>query len=318
MTLVDSRPDSADAEALEMAPAALPREVRLTALSDLARDVRLRRGDAAGREPAAACRASSSMPLLAGGLRRNALHEIRSVLSRDSGAATGFAAAVLARLAAVDHKPILWIMERTAAAEAGTLYGVGLERLGLDPQRLIIVSVQKPLDVLWVAEEGLACRGLAAVLAEIRGAPRQLDLTATRRLALRARSGVMGLLLRQSDVTEPSAASTRWRAEPLPATSLDGYAAGIGRPAWRLVLERNRRGTTGAIDVEWDHDRQSLAAIATDGDRLFAAPAHPLPVPALPFDRPPAPPDGKVIALPVPAPWEESEREIRRRIARAR
>jgi protein ImuA len=259
--------------------------------------------------------------LLAGGLRRDALHEIRSCLSRDSGAATGFAAAILARLAEVDGKPILWIVEAASADEAGILYGRGLERLGVDPKRLIVVRVRKPIEALWVAEEGLACRGLAAVLAEIKGAPRLLDLTATRRLALRARSGVMGILLRQGSESEPSAATTRWRVEPLPASTIDGYAAGIGRPAWRLILERNRRGTTGAIDVEWDHARRSFTAIAAAG-MAAAAPAgtaHSLAGAAVPVDRPPATPEaGSVVALPVLTPREESWREIRRRIARAR
>src|SRR3954454_16083855 len=38
--------------------------------------------------------------MLAGGLRRNALHEIRGETSIDASAATGFATAILARLAA--------------------------------------------------------------------------------------------------------------------------------------------------------------------------------------------------------------------------
>ena len=253
--------------------------------------------------------------LLAGGLRRDALHEIRSTLSRDNGAATGFAVAVLATLAATDPRPVLWIAEGASADEAGVPYGRGLAVLGLDPRRLIVVHVRRPLDALWVAEEGLACRGLSAVLAEIKGAPRLLDLTATRRLALRARTGVMGILLRQANETEPSAATTRWRAEPLPAPAIDGYVAGIGRPAWRLVLERNRRGVAGAIDVEWDHGRRSLAAIAAGA---ATGTAISFPVPAVSGDRPAAPPEaGKVVALP-PFAFADSPREIRRRIAWAR
>jgi protein ImuA len=252
--------------------------------------------------------------LLEGGLRRDALHEIRSRLSRDNGAATGFAAAILARLAAVDARPILWIIESAAADEAGLPYGIGLDRLGLDLRRLIVVRVRRPLDALWVAEEGLDCRGLAAVLVEIKGAPRLLDLTATRRLALRARSGVTGLLLRQVDEIGPSAASTRWSVEPLPATVFDGYADGIGRPAWRLILERNRRGSLGTIDVEWDHGRRTLAAVAAS-----IRPTHPVAHAALPFDRPPPPPDiGNVVALPARFAWQQSAREIRRRIALGR
>src|SRR3954471_5178197 len=93
--------------------------------------------------------------LLAGGLRRDTLHEIRSTLSRDNGAATGFAVAVLARLARADPRPILWIVEGASAEEAGAPYGRGLDGLGLDPRRLIVVRVQRPIDALWVAEEGL-------------------------------------------------------------------------------------------------------------------------------------------------------------------
>ena len=113
---------------------------------------------------------------------------------------------------------MLWIVEAAAAREAGLPYGVGLDRFGCDSTRLIVVRVRKPGDALWVFEEGLACRGLAAVLTEIRGTPRLLDLTASRRLALRAEAGgVMGLLLRQTGEADPSAALTRWRVAPLPA-----------------------------------------------------------------------------------------------------
>lgn len=221
--------------------------------------------------------------MLAGGLSRNALHEIRSDTTRDAAAATGFAAALLARLAAVDRRPVLWVAEASALREAGQPYGAGLDRFGTDSSRLILVRVKKPTEALWVFEEGLSCRGLAAVLAEIRGNPRPLDLTATRRLALRANAGgVMGLLLRQSGQPDASAVATRWSVAPLPAGVTDDYPAGIGRPAWRLTLERNRHGSTGSIDVEWDHERRAFA--------LAGRPAHSRPVAAAPVDRPhPAP-----------------------------
>jgi len=224
--------------------------------------------------------------VLAGGLRRDALHEVRSAAGREAAAATGFVAAILARLADRDSRPILWIAERAASREAGLPYGIGFDRFGLDYRRLIVVRAKKPNDALWVAEEGLACRGLAAVIAELRGQPRLLDLTGSRRLALRARSGsVMGLLLRQSDRPEPGAATTRWLVTPRPAATLDDYPAGIGRPAWRLTLERNRLGQTGVFDVEWDHGSRCFVPAAG-----AANPAHPLPPSAVPVDRsnPPA------------------------------
>ena len=116
--------------------------------------------------------------MLAGGLRRDALHELWSDTAREA-AATGFAAAILARLTAIDDRPVLWIVEAASAREAGLPYGAGLDRFGADSTRLIVVRVRKPGDALWVSEEGLSCRGLAAVLTEIRGNPRVLDLTAS-------------------------------------------------------------------------------------------------------------------------------------------
>lgn len=266
--------------------------------------------------------------ILGGGLRRAALHEIRSGESRDAAAATGFAVGVLAILASQEArsgaaatgkhqearseqrerpgsqqearrtegptgKQIMWIIESAAAHEAGFPYAAGLRCFGLSPSRLIVVRVRKPGDVLWVFEEGLRCRGLAAVVAEIRGNPRPLDLTASRRLALRAGAhGVMGLLLRQTSRVEPNAAATRWLVAPRPAATTDDYPDGIGNPVWRLTLERNRSGATGVFDVEWDHERGTFAESAP------ARAAHSLPVAAVSADRPPPPADiGQCVAL---------------------
>src|SRR5581483_5374423 len=230
---------------------------------------------------------------LGGGLARKALHEFRSPQTRDAGAVTGLALALLARLAAADRRPILWVMERSAIREAGLPYGAGLAAFGFDPGRLVIVRVRKPADALWVMEEALRCRGLAAALGEIRGEPHDLDLTSSRRLALRAHeTGVMGVLLRQAGDAMPGAAATRWLVAPLPASVTDDFAAGIGRPAWRLTLERSRIGTSGTFDVEWDNDRRSFAPLKRIG------PALPLSRPAPAFDRPAFPADaGAVVAL---------------------
>jgi len=217
--------------------------------------------------------------VLAGGLRRDACHEIRGAFARDIAAATGFASAILARLTRRDDRPVLWIVEAAAGREAGLPYGAGLDRFGLDSRRLIVVRVRKAGDALWVFEEGLSCRGLAAVLGELRGEPRRFDLTASRRLALRAQAGgVMGLLLRHSDRIQPGAAATRWLVAPRPTATLDDCPVVLGGPAWRLTLERNRLGATGTFDLEWDHGRCCFVPVATD-------PPHSLPVAAVPADR---------------------------------
>ncbi|MCB1498216.1 MAG: hypothetical protein KDK07_00245 [Bauldia sp.] len=218
---------------------------------------------------------------LGGGLRRNALHEIRASETRDVSAASGFATALLARLSACDDRPILIIVEEEAAREGGRPYGPGIGQFGLDPGRLIVVATRRAQESLWVFEEGLRCTGLTAVLCEIRGRPRALDLTASRRLALRAReNGVMGLLLRQAGGAEPGAAATRWRVAPRPAATTDDFTEGIGRPVWQLDLERNRGGPSGRIDLEWDHG--TLRFTVAPGD----AAAIPVPDAALSRDRP--------------------------------
>jgi protein ImuA len=229
--------------------------------------------------------------LLGGGLQRAALHEMRVAESRDIAAMTGFAVAILARLAQDDTRPLLWIVEQAVGAETGLPYGGGLRTLGLDPGDLIVVRVRRPVDALWVFEEGLRCSGLAGVVAEMQGNPRALDLTASRRLALRAaESGVTGFLLRQSARAAPGAASTRWLVGPLPASTDEDFPEGIGHPAWRLSLERNRHGATGVFDMEWNHEQRRFAPART-------ATARPRPLAALPGDGPPPPPEPrKVVA----------------------
>jgi len=248
--------------------------------------------------------------LLGGGLKRAALHELRAAESRDAAAMTGFATALLMRLSADTRRPVLWIVEQTATIESGFLYGGGLRHFGIDPARLIVVRVTRAIDALWVFEEGLRSAGLAAVVAEIHGNPRQLDLTASRRLALRsAEHAVTGLLLRQSSRPIPGAASTRWLVTPLPAAPDAIDPEGIGAPVWRLTLERNRQGATGTIDVEWDHDHRCFLAADT---------AHPRPLASPSRDRPPPPPDaGKVVAL-ARLPREDLPREQRRLRLQAR
>lgn len=219
--------------------------------------------------------------LLMGGLRRNGLHEIRAEETREVSAASGFATAILARLAGCDDRPILLVLEEEAAREGGRPYGPGLGQFGLDPARLVVVATRRPQETLWVFEEGLRCAGLAAVLCELRGHPKVLDLTASRRLALRARdSGVMGLLLRQAGAAEPGAVLTRWRVAPRPAATVDDFHEGIGRPVWRLDLERNRAGPTGSFDLEWDHGALRFAIAGG------SAPALPVAGAALSLDRP--------------------------------
>jgi protein ImuA len=224
--------------------------------------------------------------VLGGGLPLAALTEIRASESRDGGAASGFALALAARLTETGpHSSIVWIGETDARREAGALYAPGLAALGLDPSRIVEVAVHTEKEALWAFEAALSCRGLGAAVCELRQA--SLDLSATRRCALRAReSGVTGLLLRLgNEWAEPSAAEIRFGVAPAPAGEIGGFAEGVGRMAWRLTLEKNRLGPTGAFTVEWNaHERSFVergeGAAAADPQPLSAAPANRPPDPA--------------------------------------
>jgi len=225
-----------------------------------------------------------------GGLAAGALHHLRTAETRGAGAGAGFLAALLARHAGAGSDAVLWVAAREARAEAGGLYAPGLKAFGLDPARLLLVAARGEADALWAIEEGLACRGLAGVVGEFQGLPKHIDLTATRRLALRAREGGRPVfLLTHGGPPMVTAAATRWLVAPGPSPPDPELAeAGFdapGDPAWSLALEKNRDGRTGRWLIAWSRHDHAF--------RLAEPPARP--VAAAPADRqarPPAPGDG--------------------------
>lgn len=226
--------------------------------------------------------------LVGGGLPLSALHEIRAGESRDGGAASGFVLALVARLAAEGGaSSIVWIGEADTRRETGRLYAPGLAALGLDPASVVEVAVRTQKEALWAFEAALSCRGLGVAVCELRKA--SLDLSATRRCALRAReTGVTGFLLRVGNArAEPSAAELRFGVAPAPAGEIGRFAAGVGRMAWRLTLEKNRLGPTGAFTVEWNAHERSFVERG-EGIAL----ADPQPPSAAPLHRPPHPAPG--------------------------
>jgi protein ImuA len=192
-----------------------------------------------------------------GGLPRIGIHEV--LAARGPGA--GFAAALAGRLGS---GPVLWV------ARQAELYGLGLQRFGLAPERLILVQAGAETEILWAMEEGLRTPGLTAVVGELHA----LDLTAGRRLQLAAEAGGgTGLVLRPADSQAGAgAACSRWRVAPWPSAQ----GGGDGWTCWRLVLERCRgvAGAPGDWIVECRDATGDFALAAETGDRS-AAPARP-------------------------------------------
>ena len=207
---------------------------------------------------------------LGGGLRRGSLHEVFAEQAGSAGAALGFAAGLAWR--ASEGRRLLWVRQDFAALEYGEISAPGLRELGLDPNRVILVKAKDALEALRVAQEALACAGLGAVIAELYGAPKILDLTASRRLGLAAaKKNVTAFLLRHRAAFQPSAAETRWSVAP--ARSLPD--AIWGRPRIEANLFRNRHGLPGQFTLEWKdglfHDAKThsrpLVSAPADGPR---------------------------------------------------
>lgn len=237
-------------------------------------------GDAGGSLPLA-LGASAVDHCLDGGLVCGGLHEVRSPLARDIGAATGFALGLAGRaMEAGDgrRRGIVWVSDPAARVDGGGLFPAGLAQYGLDPSCLTLVEPADLQGAMWAADEAAGCAGLAALVFQIKGNPARFDITATRRLMLRARSsGVLALALRQSGEEEASAAATRWRVNTEISGADEIYQRGVGAMRLSLTLERNRAGRTGQWLLAWNPKVRVFDHAAPHPDRKPANPsAHSL------------------------------------------
>jgi protein ImuA len=207
---------------------------------------------------------------LCGGLASAAMHEVFAQ-GYQSAAATGFIAGLAGRVTA--RRPLVWVRQDFCDLEMGALSMHGLVELGLDPRCLVTVRAADVESALRTTADALACDALGAVVLEVWGQARQLDLVASRKLTLAAQaSGVTGLLLRIAAEPSPSTAETRWivrAAHSPPETQWDVW----GAPRFDAELARNRHGPTGRWIMEWKCD-ECLFSEAADPQPLVATPAH--------------------------------------------
>ena len=151
----------------------------------------------------------------------------------------------------------------------------GFSELGLDPRCLVSVHAADVDHALRTAADALACDAVGAVVLEVWGEARQLDLVASRKLTLAAQaSGATGLVLRMAAEPRPSTAETRWivRAAHSPPGSHPSSA--WGSPLFEAQLVRNRHGPTGRWIMEWKCDECLFGEPAAYPQPVAAAPAH--------------------------------------------
>ncbi len=188
-----------------------------------------------------------------------ALSEVFAETVADAGM-VGFVLSQIAK----NPAPILWIQDRMSRRETGRPYLAGLGA----GRSVLLLDMPRPADVLIAAEEGLRCKALSAVVAEIWGDPVALNFTATKRLALRAEAaGVPCWLIRHGGTADLSAARDRWRITSLPSAPNPDDARAPGDPRWRLDLFRSRDKQPGLWVAQHDRaaDRVDLFAAIPDG-----------------------------------------------------
>jgi protein ImuA len=210
---------------------------------------------------------------LQGGLALGAVHEVFAEAGRQSAVATGFVAGISGRVAA--RRPVVWIRQDFTEVEAGTVSMSGFSELGLDPRCLVSVHAADVEHALRTAADALACDAVGAVVLEVWGEARQLDLVASRKLTLAAQaSGATGLVLRMAAEPRPSTAETRWivRAAHSPPGSHPSSA--WGSPLFEAQLVRNRHGPVGRWIMEWKCDECLFGEPAAYSQPVAAAPAH--------------------------------------------
>jgi len=213
---------------------------------------------------------------LQGGLALGAVHEVFAEGSRHSAGATGFVLGLAARV--LRRRPLLWIAADFGEREMGTLSMSGFVELGLDPRLIVTVRATDVEGGLRAAADALACDALGAVVLEVWGETRHLDLVASRKLTLAAQSSrVTGFLLRMAASPQPSTAETRWivRAARSPPAAPWSAPWGVwGTPVFDTQLVRNRHGPIGRWIMEWKCDECLFAEPAADPQPVAAASAH--------------------------------------------
>jgi protein ImuA len=180
------------------------------------------------------------------------------------GAATAFVAAMLARRSG----SVMWVQDRFSRQQGGRLYETGLYHRFDIGGPILRVEVSHPRDALYAMEEAAACAALSAVVGEVDGRSSALDLTATRRLALRAKaSGVTVWLIRSGEANGPSAARMRWRLASVPSLTHPHDAQAPGAPCWSAELVRATGRGPGMWNIFHErapHDRIRLVSGTRD------------------------------------------------------
>lgn len=177
------------------------------------------------------------------------IHEMVCASGEQAAATGGFVTGILSAL--MQQGGIcVWI------GRSRRLFAPALAAFGVQPHKVIFISLLKDKDTLWVMEEALKCPGLSAVVCELG----EMDFKQSRRFQLAVEhSRVTGFVLRNASAKLSSTAcAARWQVKSLPSTDLG--IPGLGFLRWQVDLLKVRNGHTGSWVLEW-HQGQFLPIV---------------------------------------------------------
>jgi protein ImuA len=193
----------------------------------------------------------------------------------DEPASITFALACAARALHQRAGDLVVVEDGAHARLWGHLYAPGLQGMGIDPARVLMIAPETARAFHGCLEECARTTGLAAVLG-LAGPKAGFALGAARRVQLAAEQGQSLVLLVQSLRTPhfaPACARLRIASAPSQGQTFVGTALPApGRPAWTAHLDRARSGAPPqTFGLEYDDATHCLYQPATLADRPLVA-----------------------------------------------
>ncbi|WP_207424579.1 ImuA family protein [Desertivirga brevis] len=169
------------------------------------------------------------------------LHEFVNPLPEQAASTSGFIAGLLSVMMQ-NEGYCLWISCNRS------IFPPALKAFGVEPDRVVFIDLKQEKDILWATEEALKCKGLLAVIAEVR----EINFSQSRRLQLvMEASKVTGFVMLKTTGRHSSTACTgRWQITPIASEPEEGLP-GLGFPRWNVELLKVRNGNPGSWRFEW-------------------------------------------------------------------
>ncbi len=210
-------------------------------------------------------------------IRAGSLLEIQPESYPQRSAAAGATLAFGAQLLRKRTGPLIWCQLRDP--ERFHLHAPGLMAFGLDPERMIKLTVKNEKDLLWAMEEALSCSYICGVIGVL-WKEKLYDFTASRRLLLRARENdVSALMLRSHHANGTTAADIRLGVSSRTSSKMparEKFLPRLGNTSWQFDLKKGKGINHGNWQIGWNRKTLSLDLDAGLSDRtpLPQSPTH--------------------------------------------